>query len=180
MEYYYLLDELVDMIDEPNRSCVVSLHRDNKDLFQLAKGSMKNHQDWVGGYLDHLTETMNIATQFYSKLGNFRALPFTLSDAILVLDLHDLEKPWKYDEQSKIKEEFKEREYIKQFVDQKIAHYGFQLHDEHRNALLYIEGELGMWSPDGRKQGPLAAFVHCCDTLSARLWWNEPKVRGRW
>jgi hypothetical protein len=39
---------------------------------------------------------MNIAIELYKNLGSHRPLPFSLSDVLLILYLHDLEKPWKY------------------------------------------------------------------------------------
>lgn len=43
------------------------------------------------------------------------------------------------------------------------------------NALTYVEGEKNDYHPSKRIMNPLAAFVHCCDTISARIWFDEPK-----
>lgn len=59
-------------------------------------GSKSKHQNWQGGYIQHLEEIMNIAIEMYHLLDTKRTLTFTISDCILVLFLHDLEKPWKY------------------------------------------------------------------------------------
>ena len=47
-----------------------------------------------------------------------------------------------------------------------------------RNALRYAEGEKEDYHPTKRIMNPLAAFVHCCDTISARIWFDEPKKSG--
>ena len=57
---YFLLDELLEMIDEPNRSGCKKLLADNRELFQTVQGSTNNHQAWSGGYFDHIQEIMNI------------------------------------------------------------------------------------------------------------------------
>ena len=94
---YLSVDHLIKKIDEPNRSVLTRLLSDNRQLFSVARGSSNNHQAWEGGYLDHVKETMNVASLMYEHLNNIRPLPFSLSDALLVMFLHDIEKPWKYE-----------------------------------------------------------------------------------
>jgi len=48
------------------------------------------------------------------------------------------------------------------------------------NALKYVHGEGNDYNPEVNVQGPLAAFVHCCDTFSARVWPDFPKERDKW
>lgn len=83
------------MIDEPNRSACLKLYHYNLDRFQKAKGSSHNHHAWKGGYHDHVAEVMNICMLLYPVYNGIRPLNFTLADALLVMFLHDLEKPWK-------------------------------------------------------------------------------------
>lgn len=60
MPVRYTLEDMVTMIDPPNRDiCERAIH-DNRQLFQQAAGSSYNHQAWTGGYWDHITEAMNI------------------------------------------------------------------------------------------------------------------------
>lgn len=177
---YHSLNELIDMIDEPNKRCCKNIFEDNKELFIDARGSSYKHQNWWGGYLDHLTETMNYATVFYSTLDNLRPLPFSLSDSLLVLYLHDKEKPWRYIKQDdgswKINPKLVNKEIqVEPFVKQKIKKYGFALSPAHLNALKYVEGEKGDYSQKERVQGILAAFVHLCDNWSARGLYDYPK-----
>jgi len=182
---YHTIDQLIAKIDEPNRSRCWALFHDNGQRFSIARGSSHNHQAWEGGYLDHLTEVMNLAVLLYPVLDAARALPFSLSDALLVLYLHDLEKPWKYEKRKDDTWktdpllEDKERQ-VRPFVEQKIEEYGFSLTLEQQSALRYVEGEKKEYSSSQRMQSPLAAFAHLCDVWSARGWFDYPKIRGTW
>src|SRR5258708_4498810 len=94
---YLPIGALLALIDEPNGSLCLKILHDNHELFAKVQGSTNNHQNWPGGYLDHVTEVMNIAVALYPLYASIRRLPFSLSDAPLVLYLHDVEKPWKYE-----------------------------------------------------------------------------------
>lgn len=133
-----------------------------------APGSGHNHQAWPGGYIDHIAETMQIAEVQYSALSSIRPLPFSLESAMLVMFVHDLEKPWKQKGMSK-----KERAILKK---DKINEFGFVLTDDEWNGVIYAEGEIDDYSPNKRMMGRLAAFCHCCDVLSARLWFDQPNI----
>lgn len=115
---------------------------------------------------------MWLAENFYREMSAARPLLFSLGDAVLVLYLHDLEKPWKYlDPFARFADEDEEHG----FVNEVCARYGIELSDDHRNALCYIHGEGEAYSQAERRQGPLAAFCHACDVLSARVWHDEPQ-----
>lgn len=180
MKKYYSLDELFEMIDEPNRSCCKNIYLDNKSIFDKSKGSNVKHQAWEGGYLGHITDTMNISLVLYKSLNNCRILPFSQSDSLLVLYLHDLEKPWKYAGTESQKLEVKSFSNPKEFIKNKIEKYGFELTEGHWNALEYIHGEGEDYDPNKNVQLPLAAFVHSCDVISARIWHEFPKERNSW
>jgi len=180
VEEYYSLEELLDMVDGPNRSLCKKIYVDNQTMFEKAMGSSVKHQAWVGGYLGHLRDCMNIAVRLYENLGECRQLPFSLSDSLLVLYLHDLEKAWKYGGGDKEKEEIRSITDYQEFVRSKLEVYGFQLTAEHWNGLKYVHGEGGDYDPKVRIQNPLAAFVHCCDTISARIWFDFPEKETDW
>lgn len=175
---YYSLTELIGLIDQPFQSVCRNIFANHRELFHQVQGSRSNHQAWPGGYADHVTEVMNIAVREFSSLNQLRPLPFSLSDALLVLFLHDLEKPWKYEigEDGKIRprEGIKTKAEARAFREKKLDEYGIVLTEDQRNALTYAEGELGDYSPDHRVMGPLAAFVHVCDVISARVWHDHP------
>lgn len=175
---YYSLEKMLNMIDEPARSLCFKFLSDNRDMVENAPGASHNHQVWRGGYLDHIQENMNIGIVYYTLLQKLRPLPFSLSDALLVLFLHDIEKPWKYagDEADGIQEArgLGTKQERHKFRNKKLTEYGFQLTPAQGNALRYVEGELEDYTPSQRVMGPLAAFCHLADITSARIWFNYP------
>jgi hypothetical protein len=176
---YHTLNDLLSLIDQPNATCCQQLYADNQAMFDAAAGSKTKHQAWEGGYLDHVRDIMNIAVRLYAELSNLRPLAFSLSDSLLILFLHDLEKPWKYAGNEEQKKEVASFADYQDFIKSKINAYGFMLSDEHWNALKYVHGEGDDYDPQVRVQTPLAAFVHVCDTISARIWFDYPKETGK-
>lgn len=177
---------LIALIDEPNRTKCLEFLEKYPDRLRLAHGSTYNHQPWEGGYLDHVTEVMNFARLLYYTLEIIgRPLPFTLSDALLMLFLHDAEKPWKYDYDSQgkriVSERFATKAAQHTFRQELFQKHGFELTDAYQNALKYVEGEMSDYRGDRRVMNELAAFCHVCDTLSARLFHSYPRsVSDEW
>lgn len=175
---YHELLRAIERIDEPYKSACLRIYVEHGVLFRTVPGSTNNHQAWPGGYWDHVTEVMNIALELYPMLASKRQLPFSLSDALLVLFLHDIEKPWKYDMLPKgrleIKPALREKPAQHAYRITRLAEYGISLTDDQLNGLKYVEGELADYTSRRRVMGPLAAFCHACDNLSARLWFNYP------
>lgn len=163
---YRTLEELLDMIPEVAGKF---RHLTELNLFTQARGSSHNHQAWKGGYLDHVVETMNIACWLYET--SPRTLPFTLDSALIVLFLHDIEKPFK-----EVIGGWKTKEDRRTFRETVIQQNQIPLTDNQKNALEYVEGEHD-YSNTERKMGPLAAFCHTCDILSARLWFDRGMER---
>src|SRR5215470_20398319 len=95
---YLSFGELLQRIEQPYRFAFQQLLAGHDALFRSARGSSHNHQAWAGGYADHIREVMNLAVVLHESLGRLRPLPFSLSDALVVLFVHDLEKPWAYEE----------------------------------------------------------------------------------
>lgn len=175
---YLGIEALVGRIGGPNGKACRRVLQEHRRLFETVQGSTHNHQTWPGGYVDHVTEVLNVATVLYPALASCRPLPFTLSDALLVLFLHDVEKPWKYepDPDGGIREiaALRDKTAQKAFRETKLAEYGIVLTDDQRNALTYVEGEHEDYSNRRRVMGPLAAFCHLCDVTSARIWFDRP------
>lgn len=184
MSGYLSLEESLDLIDELNRDKCYTIWDDNKELFDDARGSNTKHQAWSGGYRDHVVETMNLARLFYESLSSTgRALPFSLSDSLLVMFLHDIEKPFKQkrkelglEDKSGVKDDSK----IRGFKEELISNYGFVLSGDHINALRYVEDENKDYHPTDRVMFELAAFCHMCDIWSARGWYDYPKKDDAW
>jgi hypothetical protein len=162
---YQTIEAMLELVDQPHQQDCYDFIRHNQRLFDSSKGSALKHQDWPGGYRDHITEVMNIAVVTYKGLQHIRDLPFSLSDALLGCFLHDIEKVWKHttDPADKIT------------VDKdKILKTEFHLEPQHFNAVKYAHGEGEHYHPTQRIQTPLAAFVHHCDNTSARIWFDKP------
>ncbi|MNR71792.1 hypothetical protein D3C71_24700 [compost metagenome] len=180
---YLRIEQLLGLIEEPWRGPCECILADHRTLFERARGSTHNHQTWDGGYLDHVTDGMNYARHLYAldaALG--RPMPFSLSDALLVFYLHDLEKPWRIlvreDGTAANREGLDTKAAFKAFRERKLAEYGLQLTPAQRNGLTYVEGEMGDYSSQRRVMNELAAFCHKVDVWSARQAFDYPKPKG--
>jgi hypothetical protein len=180
---YLPIERLIELIDEPARTILAAILADERKLFETVPGSTHNHQNWPGGYLDHVTETMNYAVLLHvldSSLG--RPLPFSLSDALLILFLHDLEKPWRIetlpDGTVRNRPELDSKAAHKAFREAKLAERGLVLTPAQQNALTYVEGEIADYSSKRRVMNELAAFCHKCDVHSARIHYAHPLPEG--
>jgi hypothetical protein len=166
VEYQRSIETYLQWIGLPS---LWKLWEDHYQRLSVAPGSSHNHQAWIGGYLDHVLETMNIAYWLYVSCP--RKFSFPLNDALVVLFLHDIEKPWKADMK------FKDKEARRKFRDEMITLYQIILTDEQKNALRYVEGEGDDYSPKGRIMNEMAGFCHACDVLSARTWHDKGQER---
>jgi hypothetical protein len=176
MATYKTLEECIELIDSPAREGIQRLYADHETRLRTSPGSSHNHQAWPGGWYDHVTETMNIAMLFYPALNEARPLQFSVSDALVSLFLHDIEKPWKYlpgDENIQTKDD-------RQRFREKIINQYVALTPEQSNAVEFAEGELHQYSSKQRHMLPLAAFVHMCDVWSARGWHDRPYENDSW
>jgi len=173
MERGHYLDftSLMSLIISRNREKLWAIVKADIGKFRVAKGSGHNHQAWEGGYLDHVAETMNIACQLYRTLSSLRKLPFTLGEALEVMFLHDIEKP--FAEELKVAGRYTKAA-RKGFRADMIHKYEINLTPAQENALRYVEGVPDLeYTPGERTMGELAAFCHSCDILSARLWHDK-------
>jgi len=173
MERGHYLDftSLMSLIISRNREKLWAIIKADVSKFRVAKGSSHNHQAWEGGYLDHIAETMNIACQLYRTLSSLRKLPFTLGEALEVMFLHDIEKP--FAEELKAGGRYTKAA-RKGFRADMIDKYEIDLTPAQENALRYVEGVPDLeYTPGERLMGELASFCHCCDILSARLWHDK-------
>jgi len=181
---YYTLETLLTRIERPAREACLRLLEDNRELFLNAPGASKNHHNWVGGYWDHITEVMNLGVVNFHTLDARRAMPFSESDALLVLYLHDLEKPWRYIPDGdgwRVNPELETKDQRKAFRERKLAEYGLVLTEAQDNAMRYVEGEGKDYSGSGRVMNELAGLCHACDVISARVMptypapWGDPR-----
>jgi len=172
---YHSMYELVSMIDEPNRSKIMELIRVNLPTLLASYGSVHNHQAWPGGWWDHTVAVMNRAVLWYPDP---RPHTFSLSDALLVLFFHDIEKPWKYkhDDDGRLvhRHGMVTKAGHQRFRMGIIRDFEIELTPEHENGIMYAEGELEGYSNRKRISGELAGFAHCCDHYVARVQHQYP------
>lgn len=184
MKYrYYDIENLLGLIEPAAvREGCLRMYAENCDLYREVQGSTHNHQAWPGGYHDHVAEVMNLAHVLFETLNAQRQLPFTLSDLLLVVFLHDAEKPWKYevgpDGELQHRPGMETKDDHQRFRMKKLAEYGITLTPEQENGLEYAEGEIKNYSNRKRHMGPLAAVAHMCDVASARLWFDHPAAEA--
>lgn len=182
---YLSLDSLVGMIASPHREICGHILADHRALFETARGSTHNHQTWAGGYIDHVTDGMNYARQLYMlELSLGRPIPFTLSDALLIFFLHDLEKPWRIlvdgSGRTSNKSGLDTKSAFKAFREDKLREYGLELTPAQMNALTYVEGEGKDYLSTERVMNELAGFCHMVDVWSARVRHDYPKEVDEW
>ncbi len=182
---YHRIDALIAMMDEPFRSPCARLLADHGERFRQARGSSHNHQAWPGGYLGHVEEIMNYAILLYGiERRTGRPIPFTLPEALTVLFLHDLEKPWRFEpgENGEWVETTGMRSKAEKaaFRLAMLERYGIVLTPVMENAMKYVEGEHADYSSKHRVSNELAGFCHLCDTWSARVRHDYPKADDPW
>ena len=150
--------------------------------FDIIPGSSHNHQAWVGGYKDHLEEVMNIAYVLYESLNMRRKLDFSLSSGLFLLFLHDMDKVFRYEISSGnvVQKELYNVGFVKKITTLIRQKYNYILNKRELNALQYVHGEGKDYSSKKRVMDPLTAFVHCCDIISARIWFDKGKDNLYW
>ena len=184
------LRPLISRLIEPGFvSGVQKFHDDHLDDILANPCSGHNHQNWHGGYCDHIVQCLTLAEQQYkmlckfqaSKFGNDRKFgpytpPFTLASAALVLYFHDVEKIPKYSRTPHMFEDALRHNQEIWYYGILPERYGITFALDEQNALKYVHGEHDH-SKTERKAGPLAAFCHCCDMMSARMFHHTYELR---
>lgn len=175
---YLPIEKLIDLIDEPNRATCHRILAENGALFDQVPGSRHNHQAWPGGYRDHITDGMNYGRHLYAFVKAFgRPLPFSRSDVLLVIFLHDFEKLWRDEMNAQSAFEHANKAERQTFREQKFADYGIVLTPAQENGLMYVEGEILKHSSSERVMNELAALCHGIDNWCARGWPDYPKAQ---
>lgn len=152
---------------EPRRRNMIHFHVRHLSMMRTAAGSLHNHQDWPGGYYDHINQCLDLAEHWYE---GFEHLPFLLDSALFVLYFHDIEKLFKYQENP---EEINKEEWYDEVLG---AEWKIRIHDDERLALKYIHGEGDDYQKDHRVMNELGAFCHCVDVASARIFHRMSKA----
>jgi len=178
--------EWLDGIEGPNKEAIARFiaHGDHRQRLEKSPGSRSAHHAWEGGWMEHERQTMMIAAYIYDLFmltERMDELPeneqFTLSDAQVVMFLHDIEKPFVYgfdDEGHVLIENPMTKQERKLFRKGVIEEFGFILSPTMANALTYVEGERDVdYIPGGRAEQPLASFCQVTDNLSARAFYDH-------
>ena len=160
--------EVLGKLNDTRRPQILAFYRQQEDRLRVAKGSKTKHQAWEGGYIDHLMECLKISEATYAALDAVRRMPFGLGSAQVVLLFHDIEKLFAYSDG--LPEGFDKDIYLYTTL---ATEHGIVFREAEHNALKYVHGEVDDYDPYVRRMGPLAAFVHSCDILSARMWPDE-------
>ncbi len=129
---------------------------------------------------------MNYARHLYAFDEAFgRPIPFSLSDALFIFFLHDLEKPWRIlvneNGEASNRTGMATKEEFRTFREGKLKAYGIRLSPAQENAFTYVEGEYKDYSSTHIVMNELAAFCHKVDIWSARGWYDHPKeTKDEW
>ncbi len=179
------LKDMLGEIKDERKDIFIKIYDDFADIFHTAKGSSVKHHAWKGGYADHLAECLRINRAIYQALSDIRELDFNMDSADIALFFHDIEKPFKYGPkddpkckkwQDKLGTDSKAWHKAQwQIINSLKDEYGFYLTDEEVNAIKYTHGEGDDYKPDVRVANSLAAHIHHCDNISARIWYNDGK-----
>jgi len=179
------LKNFLKSMTDSRKDALLDMYEKYKEIFHFSKGSMHNHQAWKGGYADHIAECLRINKITYNSLSEFRPLPFTEDSALICLFLHDIEKPFRYGpEDNEECNKWREQACIYHYgwevlktviLTSLLKDFGLELTEEEMNALQYAHGEGKDHLKNERVAGPLAAHVHHCDNISARIWFDEGK-----
>ncbi len=158
----------IHSVDESRRRPLFDYHNAHLSLFNNARGSGGYHQNWPGGYRDHLEQAFALGTlildEAFSYTDRLHEYDQTLSSLILVLYYHDIEKMFKYS--TGLPEGFDKDVYLETILPVK---HLLVLTAEELSAIKFIHGESDDLYQRGARMGGLAAIAHAADIVSARF-----------
>lgn len=175
------LDTFIELMSGRNRPVMSKILEDHRQLFQQAKGSRSNHHAWPGGYWDHISECLNLARAQYRLWNSLRPLEYSLAEALEVLFVHDIEKPWKYVAHAPCPISVPDLSLKPERAAWRLTflqYYGVVFTARQDNALEFCEGESTDYRPNSRMMGPLAHLCHTCDETSARQFPGHPHAHA--
>lgn len=171
----YSLSELCAYLHPKHTRALQLIHEKIASDIYTLPGSISKHQAWKGGYLDHILEAMNIGLLLYNTLNSKRRLPFTLSEVLFCIYIHDLDKVLRH--ASKRKSSIHTSKEIARFIKD-VGKYN--LTQNEYNAVCYVHGEGKDYHPTNRVMLPLTTLVHCADVISARIWYSKGRNKVEW
>ncbi len=168
----HILD-LINKLADQNAQQLQKLYQDIIEEMPDAMWSSNNKHQWrEWWYYDHIADVLTFGRILYDNLNTYRALPFSFDDVIVVILIHDIEKPYKYKGD---KEKYKNLLTLDDhgIRDTILEKYNIKLSTTQQNGADYIHGEWHEYSKTERIMWPLAAFCHSIDTISARIYFND-------
>jgi len=177
------LDNLLDLMEPEHKRVALAVRKHFESKFDVIPGSGANHQAWVGGYRAHIEEAMNIADFLYDDLHARRSLPFSKSQALFCVYMHDYDKLQRYQVKKDgnfTSELYTGRDYLAETQKQLRSIFNYELSAEEYNAIKYAHGEGDDYSKDRRIISPLGTLVHCADIISARIWFDDGRNSNAW
>lgn len=186
------LRNFLEGMNDARKDALLHFYDDYQDVIHFAAGSSHNHQAWEGGYADHIAEVLRISELYYDTMNAVRPLPYTKEAALMSLFFHDIEKPFRYGPKDSPEcNKWRKRaekagggyevwEDLKWDILAEIERkYGLMLTKDEREGIEYAHGEGSAHEKFRRAASPLASHVHICDTVSARIWYNEGQNLSR-
>lgn len=177
------LANLVQIMRPEHRRVAEAICEEYAQQMSIVPGSSSKHQTWKGGYISHVEETMNLALIMYHELHKRRPLPFDVSTALFCAFIHDFDKLLRYTVTDNTADLSKRHakddgEKVREAL---LSKYNYSLTSEEYNALKYTHGKGADFQPGGKRvMGPLATLVHCCDVISARIWYDYGRSHNSW
>lgn len=148
--------------DDVRREKLRKFHSEHWVIFNEAKGSMHKHQNWKGGYRNHIEQCLDIVDTLFER---YWFAKFSTDSVIFVLYFHDIEKMFKYGAGKDFTEKEKEA-LLKEFLTV-----------EEQEAVKYIHGEPDSeYNKTERIMSPLCAVCHSADILSARAFYDRKGI----
>lgn len=177
------LNELIQLLRPEHRRVAQAICNDYEKPMRIVPGSSSKHQSWEGGYTSHTEEVMNLALIMYHELHTRRPLSFDVSTALFCAFIHDFDKLLRYTVTDtgvdlSTRHTKNDSEKVREILFSK---YRYSLTDEEYNAIKYTHGEGDDFQPGGKRvMLPLATLIHCCDVISARIWYDYGRASDSW
>lgn len=168
--------DLIKLLDDTHRKPITEFIRCNARLLQSAYATPSGRWTRIGGWWDRTVEGMNVAVALYPILDARRPHPFSLSDALVVLFMRDVEKPWELEDidgkkMHRINMMTKDEQHI--FRMDIAKRWGIPLSSDQLQAIQYSNDDHCDYTPQG-VETRLAVFAYLCDYWCAEGWPDYP------
>lgn len=153
---------VLDKIEDPRKEQIISFYEAHKEELTVAKGSKALYQVWPGGYADHVSQSIQLATRILPSVEDFGKQAFTLGQAQVVLAFMGIDHLFKYGRVAGA-ENFDRENFLSCTLKDK---WNVCFTNDEKNALRFGNAANACAVPYDREVGSLAAFVRSVDLLS--------------